>query len=145
MRYRTPLSLVLIFIFSVCGIAFSLYLFLASLLFGRQALSELAQIFLGIPAYYIGLLVFSSLITLCVYTYKQRIRFEHWLMSTTGASFVGILFSMFLTFKEVPTLLKQGFKAYTFAVPTSFIDLIFFMLVFVTAALTLAYEHDHNR
>ncbi len=145
MRDRTPLSLILAFIFSICGTAFSGYLFLASLIFGRQALTESAQIFLGIPAFYFGFIFFASLVTLCVYAYKRCISFELWLMSATGISFLGIIFAMFLTFKELPTLLKLGFTAYTFALPTSFIDLVIFMLIFVTAALTLAYERDHNR
>ena len=142
---KTPLSLIFIFIFSICGIGFSGYLLIASLLFGAHALSKIGQTFLGVPAFYSGLLLFGSLITLSVYVYRRRISFEHWLMSTTVASFIGILFAIFLTFKEIPTFLKHGFTAYTFAVPTSFIDLVFFMLIFVTAALALTYERDHNR
>lgn len=145
MRDRTPISLIFIFMFSICGIGFSGYLFIASLLLGLHALSETAQTFLGIPAFYSGLLLFASLITLCVYPHKRRISFEHWLMSTSGVSFIGVLFAMYLTFKEMPTFLKHGFTAYRFAVPTSFIDLVFFMLIFVTAALALTYERDHNR
>ena len=145
MHNRTPLSLIFILVFSACGIAFSGYLFLASLILGSKALSESAQIFFGIPAFYSGLLLFSALITLAVHEHKQRLSFEHWLISTTVVSFIGILFAMFLTFKELPTLLKHGFTAYTFAAPTSFIDLVFFMLVFVTAVLALSYERDHNR
>lgn len=145
MHDRTPISLMFIFIFSICGIAFSGYLFLTSLVLGRHALSESAQIFLGVPAFYSGLLLFAVLITLSVYVHKRRISFEHWLMSTTAASFIGIMFAMFLTFKEMPTFLKYGFTVYTYAVPTSFIDLVFFMLVFVTGAVAWSYEHDHNR
>ncbi len=145
MRDRTPISLILIFVFSICGIAFSGYLFIASLILGGHALHESAQTFLGVPAFYSGLLLFAGLITLSVYAYQRRISLEHWLISTTVASFIGILFALYLTFKEMPTFLKHGFTTYTFGVPTSFIDLVFFMLVFVTAALALSYERDHNR
>lgn len=145
MRDRTPLSFIFIFVFGICGIAFSGYLFLTSLVLGSRALSESAQIFFGVPAFYSGLLLFATLLTLAVYHYKRRLNFEYWLVSTTVVSFIGILFAMFLTFKEMPTFLKHGFIAYTFAVPTSFIDLVFFMLVFVTSVLALSYERDHNR
>ncbi len=145
MRDRTPLSLIFTFIFSICGIAFSGYLILASLILGTNAQSESVQTFLGVPAFYFGLLLFGSLCALALYVYKRWISFDHWLMSTTGTSFIGILFAMFVTYKEMPTFLKHGFTFYTFVVPTSFIDLVFFMLVFVTVALAWSHELDHNR
>ena len=145
MRDRIPLSLKVIFAFTTLGLAFSGYLLLSDLFLGSKALSETTQLFLGLPAFCYGLILFVSLLTLSFYIHKKNIIFDRGIVSLTGVSFLGIIFSIYLTFIELPNLLSKGFASYTFGLPTSFIDLIFFMLIFVTSAIAWSYERDHNR
>ena len=145
MGERILLSLKFIFGFSTTGLLFSGYLALSQLFAGAQTSNEAIQLFLGLPLCWYGVLFYIGVLALAICIFQKRISFERGLIAIAGLSFLGILFAAYLTFVEIPTFLKKGFAADTFEMPTCFMGLVFFMLIFLVAALTWSHDRDHDR
>ena len=139
-----PLSLRFIFCFCVLGFFFSGYLSVVKLFSGVCALNETCPTFLRLPACWFGFALFAALLTLAVFALTRRVPFSRAIVLLGGVSFVGVLFASYLTMIELPAFLRLGFKAYTLGVPNCFLGLVFFMLVFVTAALAWSHDRDLN-
>ncbi len=139
---RIPLSLRFILGFSIGGFLFSGYLTGVKLFSGACAFGETCPIVLGLPACFYGFALYVTLLTLSILAIRGRYTLKNSLLSLGSVSFVGIVFAGTLTIGELPTYLAKGFAAYTFGVPTCFLGLVFFMLIFVVAALAYAYERQ---
>lgn len=140
---KIPLSLRFIFGFSLAGFLFSGYLATIQLFSGACAFNETCQTVLHVPVCWYDFALFVMLLSLSYYTFTQRIGFAKAITYIGGVSLFGVLFAGTLTLTEIPAYLKKGFGAYTFGVPTCFMGLVFFMMIFVTAAL--AWSHDRQR
>lgn len=138
-----PLSLRFILGFSLAGFFFSGYLTAVKLFSGACAFNESCPIVFGYPACWYGFALYIVLLGISVITARKRILFEKGITALAGVSLVGILFAGYLTMTELPTFLARGFASYTFGVPTCFMGLIFFMLIFVTSVL--AWNHHRTR
>jgi len=138
-----PLSLRFIAGFSVAGFLFSGYLTAVKLFSGTCAFNESCPLVLGIPACWYGFALYVILLALAILAVRKNIEFTKAITAVAAVSLVGILFAGTLTMTELPLFLKKGFEAYAFGVPTCFMGLVFFMLIFVTAAL--AWSHDRQR
>lgn len=139
-----PLSLRFITGFSVAGFLFSGYLTAVKLFSGTCAFNETCPFVLGIPACWYGFALYVILLVLAILTVRKSIEFTKAVTAVAAVSLVGILFAGTLTVTELPAFLKNGFGAYTFGVPTCFMGLVFFMMIFVTAALAWSHERQRN-
>ena len=139
-----PISLRFIFCFSVFGFFFSGYLSAVKLFSGSCALRETCPTFLYLPACWFGFALFAGLLTLSVRGLTRRIVFSQVITRLGVVSFVGVLFASYLTMIELPSFLRLGLKAYTLGVPSCFLGLVFFMLIFVTSALAWSHDRDLN-
>jgi uncharacterized membrane protein len=144
-EYRTPLSLKFILGFVVAGFFFSGYLTAVKLFSGACAFNETCPTFLGFPACWYGFALYITLLTLTILAVRERLSYERGVTLIAGVSFVGILFAGYLTATELPAFMQRGFAAYTFGVPTCFLGLIFFMLIFVSAVLGWSHYCEHNK
>lgn len=138
-----PLSLRFITSFSVAGFLFSGYLTAVKLFSGACAFNETCPLVIGIPACWYGFALYVILLLLSILAIRRSIEFTKAVTAVAAVSLVGILFAGTLTMTELPAFLKKGFEAYAFGVPTCFMGLIFFMMIFVTAVL--AWSHDRQR
>ncbi len=140
-----PLSLRFIFGFSLVGFLFSGYLSMVKLFSGACAFNETCPTVFGIPACWYGFALYIILLTLVIYSIQKKIAFESGLWSLAGVSLAGVIFAGYLTATELPAFMQRGFAAYTFGVPTCFMGLVFFMLIFLTSTIALSYERERNR
>lgn len=140
-----PLSLRFIFVFALAGFFFSGYLAFVKLFYGACAFNETCPTVFRIPACWFGFAFFVTLLTLTVQSARNRIDFGEGIRYIALGSFLGVLFAGYLTLTELPQFVTRGFTAYTFGVPTCFLGLVFFMLIFVTAALSWSHDRERNR
>lgn len=138
-----PLSLRFILGFSLGGFLFSGYLAGVKLFSGACAFNETCPTVYGIPACWYGFALYTALLVISVFMVRQQLTFIKGIVSVAGVSLFGILFAGTLTITELPLFLKKGFEAYAFGVPTCFMGLVFFMLIFVTSVL--AWSHHRQR
>ena len=139
-----PLSLRFIFGFSVAGFLFSGFLAAVKLFSGACAFNETCPLFLGYPACWYGFALYVTLLTLALLTVREKISLTRGLATLAIVSFIGVLFAGSLTMLELSAYMARGFAAYTFGVPTCFLGLVFFMLIFVTAAISWSHECQRN-
>ena len=140
-----PFSLRFILGFSGVGLLFSAYLVVVKIFSGTCPVNETCPSLFNIPACWYGLALFIVLITLSVFTARERISFANGIVSIMGVSFFGVLYAGYFTAIELPTFMHKGFTAYTFGVPTCFMGLVFFMLTFVTATFGWNHYRQHQR
>lgn len=141
---QIPLSLRFILGFSLAGFFFSGYLTAVKLFSGVCAFNESCPIVFGYPACWYGFALYVILLSIAVSAARRGISFEKGIAALAGVSFVGIVFAGYLTMTELPTFLARGFASYTFGVPTCFMGLVFFMLIFVTSVLAWNHHRLQN-
>lgn len=140
-----PLSLRFIFGFALAGFFFSGYLTAVKLFSGACAFNETCPTVFHIPACWFGFAFYVTLLALAVQAVRGRLVFGDGIRYIALVSFTGVLFAGYLTLTELPQFVLRGFTAYTFGVPTCFLGLVFFMLIFVTAALSWSHERELSR
>lgn len=64
-----------------------------------------------------------------------RMKENHALNAILATSLLGILFAGYFSWAELPLLLKNGFSAYWFGLPTCLLGLIFYLAIFVLSYL----------
>ncbi len=62
------------------------------------------------------------------------------MLGIAGVSFGGILFSGYFSAIQLPALMKNGFAAYTFGVPTCMLGLVMYMIIFATVMFGIAHR-----
>ena len=60
------------------------------------------------------------------------------MIGIASVSFVGIIFSGYFSATELPALMKHGFTAYTFGLPTCMYGLVMYMLILASSVLGIA-------
>lgn len=118
---------------SVAGLLFSGYLSAVKLFSDTCAVGGECPYFLGYPACYFGFLLYLALAILALFAIlgdggRKKLRRA---MLATGI--LGVLFSGYFSWIELPKLLAKGYGAYAFGVPTCMIGLLFFALIALLA------------
>ena len=135
MNGKTPCALKWVLGFSFAGFLFSGYLTFTKLLTGACAFNESCPIFFGHPACWYGFALYVALLTLALAAFTGKLTYRAGMSALASVSFVGVLFAGYLSSTELPALLARGFGAYTFGLPTCFLGLIFFVLIFIFSFL----------
>ncbi|MEK7118419.1 MAG: hypothetical protein AAB869_02305 [Patescibacteria group bacterium] len=143
MKERVPLSLKFITGFSIAGLLFSGYLSAVRFFSAVCAFNEGCPYFLGLPACYYGFVMYILLTLFSIAALRRNINFESALVAVVVVAFLGILFAGYFTAIELPALSKGAFASSALGVPTCFLGLVFYMLIFVSAALGLAHHRTH--
>jgi hypothetical protein len=138
------LSLRFIFGFSTAGSLFSGYLAAVKLLSGTCAFNETCPTVFAVPACWYGFALYLTLLTTVTLIIRRRIAFLSGIKALAFVSLIGIGFAGTLTATELSTFLMRGFATYTFGVPTCFLGLVLFMLIFLVATLTWNHERLRN-
>lgn len=141
MEEHTPLSLKFITGFSVVGLLFSGYFSIIRIFSASCALNEGCTRFLGFSACYYGFVLYVVLTTLSILALRRRIEFKRALLWVAGVAFLGVLFAGYLVIREF-VLVLIGDDA--LGVLACIVGLVFYMLVFATAALGFAYRRAHE-
>lgn len=141
---RIPLSLKFITGFSIAGLLFSGYLSVVKLFSGICAVNEGCPYFLGLPTCYYGFAIYVALTVLAITAIRQRITFHKALTFVTTVAFLGVLFAGYFSIREFPVFMQKGFASYAFGAPTCLFGLVFYMLIFASAALGLAHHRAHE-
>jgi len=114
----------------VAGLLFAGYLSGTKLLTETCAFNESCPYFLGFPACYFGFVMYA------VITVYATLRVLRKIDSTKANSVIlftaalGILFSGYFTFGELPLLFSKGISAYFLGLPTCALGLIFYIIIF---------------
>jgi len=140
MEERMPLSIKLITGFSIAGVLFAGYLTAVPLLTGSCAVIERCPYLLGFPVCVYGFIFYSALTILSILIVKKRIDMHKGMLGIAGVSFGGILFSGYFSAIQLPALMKNGFAAYTFGVPTCMLGLVMYMIIFATVMFGIAHR-----
>lgn len=138
MEDRVPLSIKLITVFSISGFLFAGYLTAVKFISGTCAVREPCPYFLGWPVCVYGFGMYSILTILSILAITRKVNFRTGMLGIASVSFVGILFSGYFSAIQLPALVKNGFAAYTFGVPTCMLGLVMYMLIFATSVLSVA-------
>lgn len=140
MEERIPLSIKLITGFSIAGLLFAGYLSAVKLFSGTCAVRESCPYFLGWPVCVYGFIFYLILSGLSFAITTKRMDMYKGMQSIAGVSFVGIIFSGYFSAIQLPALVKNGFTAYTFGVPTCMLGLVMYMIIFATVVFGIAHR-----
>lgn len=125
-----------LFLLSLAGTFFSGYLSAVKFFSQTCAFGETCPLFIGYPACYVGFGLFLILAILTgIYLWKQGTR-QHTVLNTTVLiALLGVFFSGYFSFLEIPALMRNGFGFYTFGLPTCILGFFFFVAVFVCSLI----------
>jgi uncharacterized membrane protein len=119
----------------VAGMLFAGYMSAVKFLSDTCAFDKPCPYFLGFPACYYGLAMFSAIVFFLVLDYWHIIQERTAGIAVLAVSALGILFSGYFTLGELPTLFNKGLGAYFFGLPTCAIGLVFYIAIFVMALM----------
>jgi hypothetical protein len=141
MKEQRSLALRFVLGFSLAGFLFSGYLSAVKLFSGACAFNEECPVIWGYPACFYGFILYIVLLALSILAYRKQMTLRAAFITLLGVAFLGVIFAGYLTIIEIPAFVAKGFGAYTFGVPTCFLGLVFFMLIFASSGIGFA----HNR
>lgn len=116
---------------TVAGVLFSGYMSSVKLFSNVCAFGETCPYIFGMPACYIGFVLFLSLLItskLLVFTKIQTRKISKALLIISAA---GVLYSLYFAVPELPLISENGFKAYALGLPTCVLGSIFFIVIFI--------------
>ena len=117
-----------LFALTIAGVLFSGYMSGVKFFSKTCAFGETCPYFFGIPACYIGFILFLILAILAgslVFGNKSK----KTLKNMTLVSLLGVLFAGYYTILELPLLFSEGLSAYMLVLPTCALGLIFFVII----------------
>jgi uncharacterized membrane protein len=117
-------------ILSVAGTLFSGYLSATKFFTKNCALSEPCPYFFGFPACYFGFGLFFIIFTYSLLSFCKTSNLKIISKKISIFSFLGILFALNFTLKEIPALFT-GQTKYSLGLPTCAYGLFFFAIIFV--------------
>lgn len=121
----------IIFALSICGFIFSGYLSAYKIINNNCALGESCPYFFGLPACYIGFVMYLTLTIFSAAWVTKLIKEKLALSIILIISCIGILFSGYFTLLELPVLFTRGITTYALVLPTCAFGLIFYTLIFI--------------
>ena len=116
---------------TVAGVLFSGYMSSVKLFSNVCAFGETCPYIFGMPACYIGFVLFLSLLItskLLVFTKIQSRKISKALLIISAA---GVLYSLYFAVPELPLISENGFKAYMLGLPTCVLGSLFFIVIFI--------------
>lgn len=119
------------FSFIAGGLLFSGYLSGVKFFSDTCAFGSTCPIFLGYPACYTGFAVYLVLAIIAIISLFKKEMTRFLLVSTTGLSLFGVLFSGKLTLSELSVLFSDGFVAFVNSLPLCSIGLIVYIVIFI--------------
>lgn len=129
--------------FSVAGLLFSGYLSGTKLLTGTCAFNESCPYFFGVPACYIGFVLYALLTVYLVLLGVGVLDRRTALNLVLGVASIGVLYAGYFTLGELPALFEHGFGAYLLGLPTCALGLLFFVAIVVLTII--AKRQDSTR
>lgn len=130
---KKDIKVILLFVFSFCGLLFASYIGGTKFFTDTCAFNESCPYFLGYPACYYGFAMYLILSVLSYLLLTNRWSFTVVIQKIGVVSFLGILFAGYFTAKELPILFRDGIGAFALVLPTCALGLIFYVLIFVLA------------
>ncbi len=134
----------IIFSFILAGLLFSGYLSGVKFFSDTCAFGSTCPIFLGMPACYTGFVVYFVLALIALFAVWRRNLSRSLLVSITGISLFGALFSGMLALEELSVLFSDGFMAYVKSLPLCAIGFVFYVVVFVLSLLIGGKYYDNK-
>lgn len=98
------------------------------------AFNEPCPYVFGIPACYIGFVLFTILFLSSI----MHLRAGNKLTTVRTTALVGMLFAGYFSMTELPDLLARGVSDYTLGLPTCMLGFIFYVLIFAVALIRTA-------
>lgn len=118
-------------ILSSMAVLFSGYMSGTKLFSKTCAFGETCPLFLGMPACYIGFILFLSLFLVSMLFILNRRDVKVISKKFLFISFLGVIYSLNFAVPELPVLFKKGFSAYFFGLPTCVLGSLFFIAIFI--------------
>lgn len=118
-------------IITMAGVLFSGYMSGVKLISKTCAFGETCPLFLGMPACYIGFILFLSLFLVSLLFVMNRRPVRIISRKFLIISFLGVVYSLNFAIPELPRLFQEGFRAYFFGLPTCVLGSLFFIIIFV--------------
>ena len=122
-------------IMTSAGVLFSGYMSGVKIFSKVCAFGETCPLFLGMPACYIGFILFLSLFLvslLFILNKRNPIIISKKLFLI---SLLGVIYSLNFAIPELPSLFKNGFNAYILGLPTCVMGSLFFIAIFIGALI----------
>lgn len=120
-------------VLSSMGVLFSGYMSGVKLFSKTCAFGETCPLFLGMPACYIGFILFLSLFLVSIMFMLNKREVIVISKKLFYISLIGVIYSLYFAIPELPVLFKKGFSAYFFGLPTCVLGSIFFITIFIGA------------
>ena len=121
----------LLFALSIAGLLFSGYLSGVKFFSEVCALNEQCPYFLGYPACYYGFAMYLVMTILLTQHFWGALTRSLVLTALSIISGVGIIFSGYFTFQELPKLFAEGLSAYLLGLPTCAYGLMVYIAIFI--------------
>lgn len=118
-------------IMTVAGVLFSGYMSGFKLISKTCAFGETCPLFLGMPACYIGFILFLSLFIVSLLFIMDKKPAGVLSKKFLIISFLGVVYSLNFAIPELPRLFQEGFSAYFFGLPTCVLGSLFFVVIFI--------------
>lgn len=122
-------------VFSLGGFLFSGYMSGVKLFSKTCAFGESCPLFLGMPACYIGFILFASIFVLSIIFAMNKAEEKIISKKILAISFLGVVYSLNFAIPELPLLFKNGMKSYMLGLPTCVLGSIFFIILFIASIL----------
>lgn len=118
-------------ILSTMGFLFSGYMSGVKLFSKVCAFGETCPLFFGMPACYIGFVLFLSLFILSLAFILSKKSPEITAKKLLIVSTIGVIYSLYYAIPEILILIQNGFGAYFFGLPTCVLGSLFFVAIFI--------------
>lgn len=118
-------------ILTTAGVLFSGYMSGVKLFSKTCAFGETCPLFLGMPACYVGFILFLSLFfvsLMFVFNKKMALVISKKFLFL---SFIGVIYSLNFAVPELPKLFQDGPSAYFWGLPTCVMGSLFFVVIFI--------------
>jgi len=122
-------------IMSSAGVLFSGYMSGVKLFSDTCAFGETCPLFLGMPACYIGFILFLSLFLISLAFVLNKKDAKIISKKLFLISLLGVVYSLNFAIPELPSLFKNGFSAYLLGLPTCVMGSLFFIVIFIGAII----------
>lgn len=116
---------------TTAGVLFSGYMSSVKLFSKTCAFGETCPLFLGMPACYIGFILFLSLFLVSLLFILNKRSPQIISKKLLFISFFGVVYSLNFAVPELPKLFQDGPSAYFFGLPTCVMGSLFFVIIFI--------------
>ncbi len=123
------------FILAAAGMLFASYMSMVKFLSDTCAFDSPCPYFLGFPACYFGLAMFTAIVLFLILDNWRIVQARTADIVVLSISFLGILFSGYFTLQQLPLLFQKGLGAYALVLPACAWGLLFYVAIFIVALI----------